>query len=755
VKNLGASHFHAYRQNCSRRSKTCSRRTSYFTSMRIPTSYSELIAAQQGIPWPATLRQILLSWCQALGESGYWILVGTLLSIGTFTGLYLAQGVARRRFSQALFSLFSVVFSLVLMLIVRFPTFTLLNINTDEDFLMSGIMSVYKHQQYFSVVDGTTSGPLNFVVPTIIPLLGLPLDSATIRIFSVLLLWAMCIPLFFTTLKTLSPVLAFLTLISTTLLFASLTHFGWIFYTSEHVSLMLIGWIIQILFFSLYHGKFHRLSVAALAIFLSLLPFTKLQAGPFSAAGLVCFLVLLWRGPNSALTRAQKRLLSIMVSGTVLIPIVVSYALTFFSPLAERFWISYVTMIQYISYTMAQSLSERLAQFVSMFIRNPDLLVLLLLSFIMILFILRTPAIVRHQERESMINRLSLSGVFITAITGFFVAMAPGRNFTHYLQYLFYPFWLALILSILRRYQHVTATHVSRSYFQYFAPLLCLPAAVSIGITWGFGHPTFEQIRRGTLEPIHQTFVAHVIAAIKKPSDELAVWGWCSQIHQQAAIPPATSDIITERHITPSGVRKQYQRWHLSEMKSRKPMFFVDSVGNNPCAMNLNDRQQYSHSSIDSLKAHINENFQFLYDQEDLRLYLSHERLTEIIHPAYLYPLLVYLNLTELGNSAYSDYRKLFAMLLRQRLRPSPEDKQFPWQEINEQLHRIADDTIVRLIKSGALAEDVAEIVTNRALLKSQLLQKNLSTSLLVEVKNPIRIFVSRAEKWKNVIKTV
>lgn len=716
--------------------------------MNLTDSHSELINALHGIPWPSSLRQILLSWCTWMGEAGYLVLVFSLLLVGISLGLWLLRRFERRTLRLLPMAFYSSAFSLLIMLVMRLPTLVPLNLSTDEDFIMTGVIGILKHGSYFGVIDGTTSGPLNFFLPALIPLLGVPLDSASIRVLSILLLWAVIPPLFYLVTQISSARTAFYAVITTAVLWGSLTHVGWVFYTSEHVSMMLIGWALCLLITGLVRGRFSMPLISTLAMVLAILPLTKLQAAPFVPLflGWLFLCLFFWRGRNQEGSVMYR--VSIFTGAVLLtlLPFSLIYIASHYSPALERFWISYVVTSVHICNTMAQTLADRVGMYLSMFERNPDLLFLLALSAVSCLSVILY-RVVKADRLSPFSIKLALL-LASAAGAGLLISITPGRDFTHYLQYLFFPIWLALPLMIAAREHDFCEQGVPDKGMMCSSLLLpCFAAMALIPSLWS-GHPVFRQIRNAEIEPVHQTIVAQAVASMKRPEDELVVWGWCSQIHTQAQIAPGTNDIITERHIIPLPVQSLYRDWYLEEIKSRRPAFFVDSVGDNPCGMGYRNRGTLGHEVFVDLRRIIERDYQFFYDQEQLRLYVSLERFSSLMDHDYLFPLLVYLELTARGTSAYISFEELFQRWIERERLLHREQRVLPRNQVREILHATVTKVLGQLVSTRELSAELADSVREKAALRVARLSRQESTPTL-ELRNPIRMYFRMAEPWR------
>jgi hypothetical protein len=116
--------------------------------------------------------------------------------------------------------------------------------------------------------------------------------------------------------------------------------------------------------------------------------------------------------------------------------------------------------------------------------------------------------------------------------------------------------------------------------------------------------------------------VAAVINTHSKPGDTLAIWGWYEQLPVETRLPLATRVTGTGSMLIPACREFVIERF-LSDMTSRRPRFFVDTVG--PGRFMLTDRQAIGHEVIPALRHLIAANYTLLADTDGARVYVLRE----------------------------------------------------------------------------------------------------------------------------------
>ena len=171
----------------------------------------------------------------------YWVTVAlptlALLAL-VVSGLRLTGSTRKERLGDWLFS------AVILLFVIawRWPYyFESFEFNPDESQLIAGAATLAHDPVFWRSVDGTTSGPLNFFALLPLHFIGLPLDYFSARLTSSLLgviALVSCYQLFR---SFAAPTAARLAILPAVLFFGTTTDGNFLHYSSEQVSVALMG----------------------------------------------------------------------------------------------------------------------------------------------------------------------------------------------------------------------------------------------------------------------------------------------------------------------------------------------------------------------------------------------------------------------------------------------------------------------------------------------------------------------------------
>jgi hypothetical protein len=685
------------------------------------------------------LRQVALSLAEQLGESWYWVIAVSvlLLALGTASFFWYRGGRdgTRARYLAPV----SAIFSALILIAFRWPTLMHLNLNVDEDFLVAGSLALKERWNYFAVLDGTTSGPLNFAPLVVFSLLGSSLDIAAARVVALVLIW-LCILCAYAIIRAVaSPRFAFFCTVVLSLLFGSFTHDGWTHYSSAHVSVLLVLLGFLHIVSIIVTQRITTLSAVSFGVTVFAMPFAKLQSSLFAALFAGWFFILIAFRVKTPATLRSKVFIGLAALFSLLLPLLVLTGARAVYINAEDFWISYVEYANYYVSAGAHTMRERFGVGWRMLHSNPELLLLFLV--VAIAYGLAGCALLALRAPVSQTSRSLLVLVASVLVIGLVTVLAPGRDFTHYLLFLFVPACVGLTLVASILYEAWAARRKGRQPM-WPIPILCVNVCCVLLIPRIVGgHQSFARIPE--VPKVHQSFISKVMDAAKLPEDRLAIWGWCPQLHGQTWMAPGTRDVITQRHIIPSPLREYYRARYVKDLRERRPAFFVDSTGTNACALDFNNRARFGHETVPELKREIDSEYQFLCDQEQLRLYVSYDRLMSHIPAEYLYGLVVYLDLTATGSLEYSRFQKMFHRYIEmERMRTKLQKMNAV--EVQTTVRTITDRVLDDMVNGKLVEPSLAETLKARALRISELVQKRHSSEksqAIVKLADPIRIY--------------
>jgi hypothetical protein len=460
------------------------------------------------------------------------------------------------------------------LLMWRWPAFLVATeFSADESQFVAGAITLGDDPVFWRSVDGQTVGPLGYYALLPLALFGPPNFFGARLIVCLLVfgaLWfsyrgiravwgdamARCIVL---------PGFCF---------FALTNRFGFIFYTSEYVSLLILA-IGQASLLVAMAEKQDAVTrggewlIAGLA--LGAIPFVKLQ--PVLPAAVLLLAALVWVAAQRGWTPGiRRRTAVILLAGVCVVPALFAAMLSI-GGAWEVFWLSYIK--QNLAYTTdgwnglrtAVAIAwPHLRQGGGMFV------------FVIVVSVCAMPLLAASHGRPTSFDRVPVRLMLIYALTWIPVCFAT-RPYRHYLVYLVLPFTLLAGVALARRW------NISRSGDGFFAhqrglaifwfALLVVPQIAHKAIS---GDPYWAKIDAGRITPEPEPIAREVLRRAHK-GDRLSVWGYQPKFHVQTGLPQGTHECNSYYQITPGPHREYHRRRYLEELERRRPRFRVDATG--------------------------------------------------------------------------------------------------------------------------------------------------------------------------------
>lgn len=501
-----------------------------------------------------------------------------------------------------------------LLLAWRWPfLFAVEEFNPDESQMVAGAITLWRDPVFWQSVDGSTAGPLNFYALLWPKFLSLPIDYFTARLTGCVLAWVALLVHYRLLRKYVEAVPARLALLPVALFFSLTTQDDFVHYSTEQVSLALLGlaafWLLCP---EAWDGAKRpwRWWLGGLA--LGLLPWAKIQSIPL---GGVHGAWTLWRlTRQTQLSPAQKYRRAAILLGSAAAPSAIFLlgisacglwpaflhryvAQNFFYVAEQKNTLSYV-------YHWLQDSTHQTWHYQACV----GAAVVLGISF---------SVIGRSQcWRQGPLWSLGLLS-FGAAV---FAVLTPHRPFAHYLFFTLSPLllWSGAALA--------AAWHNWPGRPHRWALVL-----VSVGVG-GLG-PLALRLTQPTPAPLAEwrdneryprSAVGSLIGAYQRPQDRLAVWGWMCGLHVETGLAQGTRDGYSYWLIKPSPQQEEYRTTYLQDLRLRHPAFFVDAVG--PGAFFFTERRAEAHETFPELAAYIRANYTEIIDLTYARLYVRKDR---------------------------------------------------------------------------------------------------------------------------------
>lgn len=476
--------------------------------------------------------------------------------------------------------------------------------NPDESQLIAGAITLQTDPIPWRGVDGFTSGPLNFY-PLLVPrAFGLALDYFTARFAGLLLIWGALLACWRLFRSWFGEVFACLGILPALAFFCTVTDQDFIHYSSEHLSLFLIGistWCILRREPSDVHVLRWKLAGCFVA---GLLPWAKLQSAPIAAVLVGIGLLQTWSHPVSPESPRLRRIATLLI---------VAITPTFFFLLivtlggeSEHFFRSYV--LQNFSYVGdGASISGTMQELWRVSCGTFHFPFFLLISFLGIAVGSIATKALRRPEPSS----LAAVVLFVISVG---CILTPRRSLLHYVLLSIIPLsvWFGFILgrwgnSLPARGRVWLCSSVLLVGYLSPVVLRALQPAPEM----------FGNFAMHWREP--RTWAAEAIRSYALPASRLAVWGWLPRLYVETGLPQGTRDGNTSWAIMASPQREYYRQRFLADLQRNNPDLFVDSVGLG--APFYTDRSTAGHESFPSLREFIQGHYQLVAEQGYVRIY--------------------------------------------------------------------------------------------------------------------------------------
>jgi hypothetical protein len=482
--------------------------------------------------------------------------------------------------------------------------------NLDESQLIAGAITLTHDPVFWRSVDGTTSGPLNFYALLPFRLVGLPLDYFTARVAGLSMIGGALCAVYVALARNFGRRAAWLGILPAAVFFATVTHPDFVHYSSEHVTILLVG--VSIWLLGAPDPGTRRVLIAC--VLAGAAPWAKLQAAPLSVA---IVLWAMWRLLGSGRTRnpgvpavtwraTGAAVLAALAPTVVVATLVIATGQT--ESALQRYFFQ---NIHYIGESVGAR--EVLRQAWSLLGEERRFLVLLASSAVVLVAGMLAS---RKQAAQPGSSQCLFAGLLLTA-AAVVAIVAPQRSFLHYA--LLLPIPLSVLLGVaasrlVRRGVHPSGFRDAGAWVVPGVVLLAIAfrCADTVPVVFGNFAEHWRKPRSTTGEVIH--------ASVAGPDATLAVWGWAPRLYVEANLPQATRDPLTLRSIQPGPLQAYFRRDFIADFRRNQPDVFVDVVG--PNAFMFTSREAQGHELFPELGEEVRRNYSLLLDHADGRIYV-------------------------------------------------------------------------------------------------------------------------------------
>ena len=461
-------------------------------------------------------------------------------------------------------------------------------------------------------VDGTTSGPLNSYLVSLVLLLGIKPGFVMGHVLAAVLICLQLVVAHRTLLRLGSQRTAAWGMVPMVLFFCITGINDYLHYSSELLPSLLLslGFYCFVVWMEDRPGRgasFQTFLVLLSGLLWGTAPWAKLQAGPISGVLGIVFLATVLTGVIHPLGISRRVVQSLTFCAGALLPGAVILAIVLHAGVYRDFWNSYI--LENLAFAGAEPWTQTLTDCVQALFSvgmGPIFLINVLAAGFLV-----------HARRTNPAPKLPLrqrwaNGALLLFLgTALFTAVRPATFFLHYLQFMVYPM-ICLTAGLMSR-----ATPIFRNFRQgnrrmpvavntAFGAILayCLVNSVLYVTFSGFA---ILDLFRPQSDPNDKIAAVVKKLGTTRPVQNMMVWGWAAGVYVASGIPPATRDSITQRAIEKGPMQAYYRQRLLGDLRGNMPDLFVDAIG--PGTFKWFWKENYGYESNPELKEYIDRNY--------------------------------------------------------------------------------------------------------------------------------------------------
>ncbi len=492
--------------------------------------------------------------------------------------------------------------------------------NPDESHMVASALVLQSDPVFWRSVDGTTHGPLAQYPLALLGALGARLDYTTARLFALALAWSTLVFTWLALRVRFGDGLARVLTLPAAALQIVTPFWDFVQYSSEHVPAALLATATWLILAEAYpkirHDRGWRWALAG--VLLGAVPFAKLQGAPLGVWLGGYGLVVLLLDRSSSWSRRLRSAASL--AGGALVGPLAMLTMVLAHGLWPDFWAAYIVNNLVYGQSFAGGWTD-LFRSLATLVQSATGFTLFAYPMLALLLAALPWRLHRWPRAEGRFNLLALGLLLVAA----WAVAIPGRNYTHYLHFTISPLALATgalvggLIESLRDFPPklpFRGTHL-------LAPALVL---LFLGITLS---PQFRFCTFMDYPPIgHYTQTrgqlirspeATLLAALTRPDEPIAIWGWMPRFLVEAQRQHGTRDAYTAFQIYESPVRDFYRRRYLADLHRAQPPWFLDTTG--PGSFAFDDRERDGHETFPELATLIARDYRLAAESRSARLY--------------------------------------------------------------------------------------------------------------------------------------
>ncbi len=488
--------------------------------------------------------------------------------------------------------------------------------NPDESQMLAGAIALQHDPVFWRSVDGNTTGPLDQWPLAALGAFGVRLDYTNARLLALALASATLVFTWLALRVRFDDGLARILILPPAALQIVTPFWDFIQYSSEHVPVALLAAAAWLILAELYpkirHDRPGRWLLAG--VLLGAVPFAKLQGAPAGLWLAVALVFLLFDTTRPLRTRLRS--VTFLCAGALLIPVAI-FAMVLWHGQWPDFWSAYIVNNYAYGQRFAGGWSHYVDGFLAL-VRNATGFELYFFPLLGALAAALPWRVHRWSHAESRYNLICFG---LLAIAAWSVA-APGRNYTHYLQFIIAPLALAagaLVGAII----HACRAHAHFVFRHLFAPaLLALFLGVTLWPQFKFctymEYPAFGNYSQ-TRGRLPRSPEATLLATFTRPEEPIAAWGWTPRFFVEAQRRHAPREAHCALQLFEAPVRDFYRDRYLADFQRTQPPWFFDTTG--PGSFAFDDRSKHGHETFPELAALIARDYRLIAESRSARLY--------------------------------------------------------------------------------------------------------------------------------------
>lgn len=493
--------------------------------------------------------------------------------------------------------------------IMRFPRIiSPQELNVDESQMLSQGMKFLVDPIPWRAVDGTSSGPLNSYLVSLLLLLGFRPGYVLVHLLANALVCLQVLTAHRTLLRLSdgSKTAAACGVVPMIFYYGFTDIKDYLHYSSELLPALLLAlgfhaFVVWLEDRPDAKPSSQSLLLALAGLALGAVPFCKLQATPIAAALSVTVLAAISSGTPLPRGRSHRVTQAAAFCAGALVPAIAILSLVIRAGVIRDFWYSYV--LGNIAYAGPQNWTRmyyHLTWLVSPAGMRPLFVLDALAIFLFVCYGYRNDRLLLR-ARELWV----FGGSLLYAGAALFAVSRPAIMFPHYTIFLVHPLTylgVGLLSKELPWLRFKSRESLGVLYkLVVIAVAIIMPAQVVAGIT------AMRNLRRP--QPDSNERIAAVIQQMQatRPIASLAIWGWAPGVYVLTGMPPATRDAIGHFVISKGPMQGYFRERFARDLREKLPDLFIDAVA--PGAFMWFWKETDGYESEPRLKSFVDDNY--------------------------------------------------------------------------------------------------------------------------------------------------